>query len=333
VRLYRHISEVPPAARGTVVALGNFDGLHRGHQHVLGTAGRIAQHMNCGLTVLLFEPHPVHFFRPDLPNFRLTPARERLQLLDHFGIDQALLLPFDAHMAAMSAQDFVLDVLVGGLGALHVVVGYDYRFGHKRGGGTDVLAYMGEMEGFGLSVIDPVCDHDADSAFSSTRIRKALQAGDPRAAADMLGHWWGINGRVIKGDQRGRTIGFPTANLQLGESIEPRLGVYAVRVRIEEEAEMYAGVANLGRRPTFDKKDVLLEVHLFDCDRDLYGLHMRVELVDFIRQEQKFNGLEALTAQIAADRDRAGTLLALSDHAQQNLRRPTLARWLDENPE
>ena len=331
MRIFRHINEVTAACKGTVVALGNFDGLHRGHQVVIGEAGRLARDMGLLLTVVVTEPHPVSFFAPDKSPFRLTPFRERVQLLEQFGVDQLLILPFDKDLAAMQAQDFVLDILVDGLGARHVCVGYDYRFGRMRGGGTDVLAWMGEMEGFGLSVIDPVTvglEGYAGEVYSSTVVRQALQAGQARKAAAILGHWWTINGRICQGDQRGRTIGFPTANIELGESLEPHYGVYAVRVLLDNDSCIYGGVANIGCRPTFDKRNVLLEAHLFDFTEDIYDRHARVELVAFLRPEKKFDGLDALKTQIERDSLVARIVLEEPENARNRLEPPTLDRYL-----
>lgn len=331
MRLFRHISELQTPYRGSVVALGNFDGFHRGHQVVIGEAGRLARAMSLPLTVIVTEPHPVSFFAPKAPPFRLTPFRERAQLLEQFGVDQLLVLPFDGSLAGMSAQAFVCDLLVAGLDTKHVFVGYDYRFGKGRGGGTDVLGWMGEMEGFGLDVIKPVTvglEGYAGEVYSSTLVRKALQSGEARKAAALLGHWWSINGRVTKGDQRGRTIGFATANMELGESLQPKLGVYAVRVHMEDDNRIYTGVANIGQRPTFDKRDVLLEVHLFDFDDDIYEKHLRVELVAFLRAEQKFDGLDALKQQIGRDCEVARTVLGEPENARERLAPPTLDRYL-----
>lgn len=336
MRLLRHINEVTNSFRGNVVALGNFDGFHRGHQVVIGEAGRLAREMGLGLTVVVTEPHPVSFFAPKAPPFRLTPFRERAQLLEQFGVDQLLVLPFDKELASMPAQEFVTEILLKGLDTKHVFVGYDYRFGKGRGGGTDVLAWMGEMEGFGLSVIKPVTvglEGYAGEVYSSTLVRQALQAGEARKAAALLGHWWSINGRVTKGDQRGRTIGFPTANVELGESLQPKLGVYAVRVHIDGGEALVNGVANVGRRPTFDKRDILLEAHLFDFEGDLYDKHLRVELVAFLRPEQKFDGFEALKAQIEQDCKVARIVLAEPENSRDRLEAPTLDRYLSLFPE
>jgi riboflavin kinase/FMN adenylyltransferase len=225
---------------------------------------------------------------------------------------------------------------VEGLDTKHVFVGYDYRFGKQRGGGTDVLAWMGEMEGFGLSVIKPVTvglEGYAGEVYSSTLVRQALQAGEARKAAALLGHWWSINGRVTGGDKRGRTIGFPTANVELGESLQPKLGVYAVRVHVDGQDGVIGGVANIGRRPTFDKRDVLLEVHLFDFDGDLYDRHLRVELVAFLRAEQKFDGIDALKSQINKDCRVAKIVLAEPENSRDRLEPPTLERYLRLFPE
>ncbi len=343
MQLLRHPAEARANPKGSVVALGNFDGFHKGHQVVVGEAGRLARALGLDLTVVVTEPHPVNFFRPDVAPFRLTPFRERVTMMETFGVDRLLVLTFDKSLASMAAQDFVLDILVGDLGAQHIVVGYDYRFGQGRGGGTDVLAHMGGEEGFGLSVISPVLPEGAPQAvepgraYSSTLVRETLKAGKPRQAADLLGHWWAISGKVQAGDQRGRTIGFPTANIALGDVIEPRLGVYAVRIVNEDapDAPPLKGVANLGRRPTFDKRDILLEVHVFDFDGDLYDQHLRIEFVDFIRPERKFSGddvLAQLTEQIARDSAEARTILADPAHRRDRLRRPTLAAYLAQNP-
>lgn len=336
MRVFRHPDEYTARDRGAVVALGNFDGFHRGHQVVIGEAGRLAREMGVNLTVIVTEPHPVSFFAPKAAPFRLTPFRERAQLLESFGVDQLLVLPFDKNLAGLAAQDFVAEILVKAVGALHVCVGYDYRFGKGRGGGTDVLAWMGEMEGFGLSVIQPVTvglEGYAGDVYSSTLVRTALQNGQARKAAALLGHWWSINGRVSEGDKRGRTIGFPTANLELGESLQPKLGVYAVRVSVEGEDRIFNGVANIGNRPTFDKRDVLLEVHLFDFGGDLYNKHLRVQLVAFLREEQKFSGIDALQEQIACDSRVAKIVLAEPENGSDRLEAPTLGRYLEAFPE
>lgn len=335
MRVFHHPNEYTDLDRGAVVALGNFDGFHRGHQVVIGEAGRIAREMGLNLTVVVTEPHPVSFFAPNKPPFRLTPFRERIELLESFGVDQLLVLKFDKSLASMPAQDFVRDILVSAIGAKHVCVGYDYRFGQGRGGGTDVLGWMGEMEGFGLSVIKPVTfgvEGYAGDVYSSTLVRKAISEGEVRKAAALLGHWWTLSGKVTEGDKRGRTIGFPTANIEPGESIMPALGVYAVRMRIEEEDHYYDGVANIGKRPTFDKRDVITEVHLFDFAGDLYGKDVRIQLVCHIRPEQKFDGIEALKEQIKDDCEAAKAALADPENKLDRLTPPTLDAYLKTYP-
>lgn len=328
------LSQFPQRLRGGVAALGNFDGVHRGHQAIMGEAGRLARAMDAPLVIVTNEPHPRQVFQPDAAPFRLTTAAERTDLLAQFGVDGVFSLPFDRMVARMPAQDYVTQILLEGLGVIHVVAGYSYRFGQDRGGGPDVLAWMGEMEGFGVTILPPV--GDAGTVFSSTDIRHALKDGAPRRAADMLGHWWSIIGRVGQGDRRGGTIGFPTANIVLGERLRPALGVYAVRARLCDQGhgqgQWLDGVANLGRRPTFDKADDLLEVHLFDFAGDIYGRALQVELVDFIRPERKFDGLEALKAQIAKDCDTARARLADPANARSHLSPPTLDDYLAAHP-
>lgn len=315
MQILRHHTEVPRPLQGAVYALGNFDGVHRGHQIVIGEAARVAKDLGVPLGVLVFEPHPKQFFFPDEPFFRLTPFRAKARLLEKLGVDILAALPFDAEMAKRLGPDFVLDVLVNGLHACHVVAGYDFRFGKGRTGDAAMLAYMGEAEGFGVSVVEEVA-HGGE-AYSSTRIRERLAAGDPRGAADLLGHAWTVETHVMTGDKRGRTIGFPTANLALEDHVQPALGVYAVRIEIEDGAHkgFYEGVANLGKRPTFNKSDVVLEVHIFDFDGDIYGQHLAVSFIDYLRPEQKFDGLESLKAQIARDSASAREILAATPTA------------------
>src|SRR5690606_8695941 len=257
MQIIRHYEQIPPGLRGAVYALGNFDGVHLGHRQVIGKAAAIAREMGVPLGVLVFEPHPQQFFFPDKPFFRLTPFRAKARLLEGLGVDALAALPFDEKMSQKLAPEFVLDVLVNGLHAVHVVAGYDFRFGKGRGGDAAALSYMGEMEGFGVSIIEEV--QDGGVTYSSTRIRELLAKGDPRGAAKLLGHWGSVETHIQQGDQRGRTIGFPTANLPLEAHVEPALGVYAVKVEIEDGPHkgVYGGVANVGRRPTFDKEDVL----------------------------------------------------------------------------
>lgn len=311
MKIFRHYDNIPPACRGAAVALGNFDGVHRGHQAVIGAAQRVAEELGTPLGVIAFEPHPQQFFRPETPFFRLTSFRAKAQLLEEMGVDILYALPFDAALAGMLAQDFVKDVLVNSLGIVHIAVGYDFRFGQGRTGNTALLAYMGEMEGFGVSVVKPAKAAD-DEPYASSRIRDFLQNGKPQAAARLLGHWWRLAGHVSPGDRRGRELGFPTANLPLDETVRPAYGVYAVQATVEEGPYKgtYDGVASLGVRPMFKADAPLLEVHLFDFESDIYGAPITVTFVDYIRPEQNFGSPEDLTAQMIRDAEAARRCLA-----------------------
>jgi riboflavin kinase/FMN adenylyltransferase len=312
MRVFRHFNDVPDAFKGAVVAVGNFDGVHLGHQALIGEARRLAEERGGLLGVLAFEPHPQEFFRPSPESFRLTPFRTKARLLAACGADVMYALAFDQAMATMSAQEFVLDVLVQGLGVSHVVIGNDFQFGKGRAGNATVLAYMGEMEGFGVTVFEPVVVA-GHGKISSTQIRDALKGGRPDEAARLLGHWWAVESRVEHGEARGRTIGFPTANMRLTDSIKPAFGIYAVRATlIENDAPVsrHDGVANFGIRPMFKTDEPLLETFLFDFNGDLYGKHLAVEFVAYLRSEAKLEGLDALKAQIAKDSDDARAALA-----------------------
>jgi riboflavin kinase/FMN adenylyltransferase len=308
--VFDHWRKTPPAAKGGAVALGNFDGVHRGHQALLAHTAEHARALGGPFAVLTFEPHPRRFFVPDTAPFRLTlpPAKERL--LGEAGVQAVLAQRFDEAFAALSADAFVEEVLLAGLGARHVVCGYDFTFGARRGGNVERLRELGEERNFGVSVLAPVMREG--EIYSSTRIREALRAGWPSEAAELLGRPWEIEGIVEQGDRRGRTIGFPTANVALGEHLRPRFGVYAVRVLIEggESKGWRGAVANLGRRPTVGKLQENFEVHLLDFDGDLYGKTLRVALIDFIRPEMKFAGLDQLKAQIETDAATARAILA-----------------------
>lgn len=320
MRILNRHDQLPASARGSVVAVGNFDGVHRGHRQVLDQARTTADMLAAPMAVLVFEPHPREFFRPGGDPFRLTLFERKAKLLEEMGVDLLFALPFDGATAAMEPHAFVLDVLVAGLGAVHVSVGYDFRYGHNRGGDIASLGYMGDMEGFGVSVAEPIRFEPTPWAaqgdvLSSSRIRALLREGMPHAAASLLGRWWAIEGKVLHGDKRGRTIGFPTANLPLQGYLQPALGVYACFVEWQEDGRrrICEGVANLGRRPTVHaESDIVLEAHIFGFEGDLYDRAITVHLVDFLRPERKFDGLEALKAQIAADAE--GARKSLSGH-------------------
>jgi len=310
MQVIRHYDDVQPALKGAVYAIGNFDGVHLGHQQVIARTRQIAEEKGAKTGILMFEPHPRQYFFPDQPFFRLMSFRAKARTLGQFGVNLIAALPFDKRLATMEPEDFIRAVLAEGLGASHVVVGYDFRFGKGRKGDGALLEKMSSELGFGVSIVDEV--KKGEETYSSTRIREMLAKGEPRAAAELLGHWWTVETHVIKGDQRGRTIGFPTANLSLEDHVQPAFGVYAVKVEIEEGPHKgtYNGVANVGRRPTFDKDDVLLEVHIFDFDGDIYGAHLAVSFIEHLRDERKFDGLDSLKAQIAADSAKAREILA-----------------------
>jgi riboflavin kinase / FMN adenylyltransferase len=306
IPVFERWQEMPSDWKGGAVALGNFDGVHRGHQALIERAAGEAKKLGAPLVALTFEPHPRRFFVVDTGPFRLTLPPAKTRLLAQYGVQAELAQRFDADFAALSAEAFVDGVLLKGLGARHVVCGYDFTFGARRGGNVEKLRKFGQSRGFGVTVLDPVMREG--EIYSSTRIREALRAGMAREATELLGHSWEIEGEVETGDQRGRTIGFPTANVALGEHLRPRFGVYAVRALVD--GTWRNAVANLGKRPTVGKLKENFEVHLFDFAGDLYGKVLRVQLLDFIRPEMKFAGLDQLKAQIAADGEAAKALLS-----------------------
>lgn len=283
--------------KGASVAIGNFDGVHRGHQHVLNLAKRL----DAPLGVVTFEPHPRQVFAPDAPPFRLMNAEARANRLRKLGVNLLAELPFDARLSGLSDVEFVRDVLVGSLGISHAVVGADFCFGKGRSGTAETLQRMGAEYGFDVTIAD-LLEGDA-GAVSSTAIRDALSDGRPEDAAAMLGHWHRIEGPVIHGEKRGRELGYPTANMGLAGLHVPKPGVYAVTVDVRDgpHAGSYGGVANLGFRPMFELEEPNLETYLFDFSGDLYGAHLSVGLVEYLRGEAKFDNLEALIVQMDAD--------------------------------
>ncbi|MEM7443404.1 MAG: bifunctional riboflavin kinase/FAD synthetase [Pseudomonadota bacterium] len=321
MQLFRHTEGIPDDLKGGVVAIGNFDGVHLGHRIVLDEARSVAADIDAPLGVLSFEPHPRSLFRPDAPPFRLTPFRVRAHLLQALGVDLHVVLTFDREFSERSAENFVEEIVVGGLAARHVVIGYDFHFGHKRRGDADLLRAMGKEHAFGVSVVTQAGD-EAGDVYSSSRVRELLQKGDPKGAAALLGRAWTIEGRVDKGDQRGRDLGYPTANITLGDHLRPAYGVYAVRCAIEPVAGQPSvwldGVANLGIRPMWRTEEPLLEVHLFDFDGDIYGNHVAVELVDYLRGEMHFDDVEALIAQMDRDSEQARKTLVQLSHDQRS---------------
>jgi riboflavin kinase / FMN adenylyltransferase len=315
IRVVRGWRATPESCRNAVVAIGSFDGVHRGHQAVISDAVRRARAAGRPAGIVTFEPHPRRFFHPDQPPFLLTALRAKLRLVAQLGVDVAFVLRFDAALSARDAGSFVDDVLVGGLDVAGVVAGYDFVFGRGRSGTPEFLKARLAEHGRAGTIMPPVgapgLDWEEGVIFSSTGARDALHAGDPKAAASILGRPFEIEGRVRRGDARGRTIGFPTANIELGGLLRPKLGVYAVRVCVRGPGQPVwrNAVANLGMRPTVGGAAPRLEVHLFDFADDLYGRALRVQLLEFLRPEIKFPGLDALKAQIAADADQARRML------------------------
>jgi riboflavin kinase/FMN adenylyltransferase len=321
MRIFRHYDDVPAAFRGAVAAIGNFDGVHRGHRALIAEAKRQAEARRRPLAVLSFEPHPQEYFRAlrqegvppaGAESFRLTPLRAKARLLAELGVDALFALTFDGEMARRTPEDFVQDVLVTGLGISGVVVGHDFEFGQRRSGNLATLTMLGETHGFTVTAFDTVTA-SGDDKISSTLIRQLLKEARPDAAARLLGHPWTVEARVEHGDARGRTMGFPTANMHLGHCLAPAFGVYAVRVAILEgdrAVSRHDGVANFGIRPMYQVNVPLLETHLFDFDGDLYGKYLSVELIAYIRPEAKFPSLDALIAQIGADAAKAREILA-----------------------
>ncbi len=304
IRLDGH-QRIEELLRGGVIALGNFDGFHAGHQAVVGRAVRHARDEGRPAIVATFDPHPVRFFKPDVAPFRLTTLDQRQELFAAAGADAMLVLPFDAALAGTTAEDFITKLLLDRYGAAGVVTGSDFVFGKGRGGDVVTLADHARRLGFFTEMVAPVED---DAVISSSRIREALQAGDCATAARLLTRPFTLRGRVEHGDKNGRLLGFPTANIDMGNYLRPRYGIYAVTGRLPDGREL-KGAANLGIRPSFDPPKELLEPHFFDFAEDLYGQEIDVAFHAFIRPEAKYDSMDALMAQIARDCDAARVLL------------------------
>ncbi|MBY6201197.1 bifunctional riboflavin kinase/FAD synthetase [Maritalea mobilis] len=305
MRIVRDYQYVRPEERGASVAIGNFDGVHLGHQHVIDLARRDG----APLGVVTFEPHPREFFAPDAPPFRLMNAEARAHRLAKLGVEVLAELPFDTNLSGLTAEEFARDVLAGALGVSHVVIGADFCFGKGRTGTAEMLRDMGREMGFDTTIA-PLLHGDL-GAVSSTAIREALSEGRPRDAAGMLGHWHRIEGPVLHGEKRGRQLGYPTANMELDGLHVPKPGVYAVLVDVLSGPHQgsYKGVANLGIRPMFERAMPNLESFLFDFSGDLYEQHLSVGLVEHLRDEAKFDSLDALIDQMNRDSERARAAL------------------------
>ena len=302
-----HDQPIPDELRGAIIALGNFDGFHLGHQAVVGRAVQRGAHERRPVIVATFDPHPVRHFKPDTPPFRLTTLDQRQRLFGQVGADAMLVFNFGAELASTTAEDFVAGILADRFGAAGVVTGEDFTFGKGRGGNAQVLRDLGAQHGIGAETVEAVMLDG--NRISSGLVREALQAGDPATATAMMTRPFAIQGTVIHGDKRGRELGWPTANMELGNYLRPKYGIYAVRVMLDDGSE-HAGVASLGVRPTFDPPKELLEAVLFDFDGDLYGRTIEVALHHYLRPEAKFDSVEALKAQMDADAARARSLLA-----------------------
>ncbi len=301
------LADIPEALTSGVVAIGNFDGVHRGHQAVLDTARELGRAEDLPVIAMTFEPHPRTLFRPEAPVFRLTPPDVKAEIIRTLGFDGLLEVPFDHTFAAMAADAFVETVLIGALDMHHVVTGYDFHFGRARQGSPSFLSACGAERGFGVTVVEAFAD-EGGGPVSSSRIREALEAGDVVEANALLGYRWFVRSLVRHGDKRGRELGYPTANLALAADCRLRHGIYAVTLRAD--GVVHNGVASYGRRPTFDDGAPLLEVFVFDFDGDLYDKAVDVALAGFIRPEAKFDSVEALIAQMDRDSDEARAILA-----------------------
>lgn len=298
---------LPDALRGAHVAIGNFDGMHRGHQAVLAAALDRARAEGRPALALTFEPHPRTFFAPDRPVFRLTPPAAKARLARALGLDALVVAPFDAPLAGLSAETFVETVLVERLGLASATVGWDFHFGKDRVGSPAFLDAAGRRHGFGVDVVEPYASEDGE-VVSSSRIRAALESGDLAEATGLLGYRWFVEGEVVGGDRRGRDLGFPTANLRLSDDCALRHGVYAVTFRVDGEIHM--GAANWGRRPQFDNGAPVLETHVLDFAGDLYGKTVDVGFVAWLRPEARFDGLQGLIDQMHLDCAEARAVLS-----------------------
>jgi riboflavin kinase / FMN adenylyltransferase len=305
--IVENLDAFPEVLKGGIVAIGNFDGVHRGHRAVLDAAFGLGHGTHHPVFAMSFEPHPRTVFNPSKPVYRLTPPALKLEVLQVCGLDGALILPFTKEFAGVEASAFVQDILIDTLGISHAVTGYDFHFGRARQGTPDYLRAAGAEHGFGVTIVQQEEDEGAE-VISSTRIRESLGRGDIAQANGLLGYRWFFEADVQHGDKRGRDLGYPTANLQLGENCPLLQGIYAVKAKTRDG--WFDGVASYGRRPTFDNGSPLFEVHLFDFKGDLYDQTMRVHLISRLRGEESFDSAEALVAQMDKDSEEARAALA-----------------------
>jgi riboflavin kinase / FMN adenylyltransferase len=304
MQVFDGVRPLPPEFHNAVVAIGNFDGLHRGHQQLLAIAADLAKSRCTAWGIVTFEPHPRTYFKPDEPIFRLTPPALKARLAQALGASFLVEIAFDKPLSNLGAAEFVKLHLVDKMKAAHVVTGYDFHFGKGRTGNPMVLRELGEANGFGVTIVDQVSDEDdGHSPFSSSSIRSSLRRGHVRAAARELGYHWTVMGEVVHGDKRGRSIGFPTLNIVLEQGAEPFRGIYAVRVRDTAQPGMtpWPGAGYFGDRPTFDSPRTFLEVYLLGMDIDLYDRILQVEFIDLIRPDKRFSSVDELVSQMQLD--------------------------------
>jgi len=313
VKSFQTYIDLPSKAKGAVIALGNFDGLHRGHQAVIAQAKEIADSLGAPLGIGLFRPHPRRFFKPDSEPFRLMSAQVRAAIMPTLGVDVLYEIPFDETLRDMDDTEFVETVLHKGLAIKHVVVGQDFGFGKDRCGNVESLTQLCAERGIDVTPITEIGLHKFYGKYGSTEIRAALKQGDVFHAAHMLSRPWTVDGKVIKGQQLGRTLGYPTANLTFGDLVLPKFGVYAVEARLHGEDKWRPGVASVGTRPTVGGEGVLLETYIFDFDQDIYGQRLEVRFRTFIRGEEKFDSVEEMKVQIDKDANGARAIFGILD--------------------
>lgn len=305
MKIYKHLEEIPENAKGAVIAIGNFDGVHRGHQALLTKTQAIAKSLNKPFGVLTFEPHPRRLFQPDIPPARLTSAPLKAERLEHYGVEMLFSVDFNWDFASQSAEDFIQNVLMDGIGASHVIVGYDFCFGQLRKGSATTI----QEAGIPVSIVEPVSD-DKGETISSSRIRELLRKGDIAGANTLLGWEWEVQGAIFRGDRRGHELGYPTANILLGDTIHPAYGIYACWVQIEGEADWLPAATNIGIRPMFEVKEGQIEAHILNFpDRDIYDKILRVKPVQRLRGEAKFKSLDDLIIQMEKDCTKAQEIL------------------------
>ncbi len=306
MEIIRGLHNLRTEHRGNVVTIGNFDGVHLGHQAIIQQLKSQAEKFDVPATVMTFHPNPQEFFAPDKAPPKLTQFRDKMELLAEYGVDRVICLPFNQKLAELSAEQFIQQILIEGLHVQHMVIGDDFRFGKNRAGNFSTLKQSGEKLGFDVENTPTYCIDN--ERVSSTRIRQALATGDVHKAKQLLGRTYHVSGIVAHGDKRGRSIGFPTVNFRLKQQIAPTNGVYAVKITGLDR--QYSGVANIGVRPTVDGSRYLLETHIFDFDQQIYNKRIKISFEHFIRPEQRFDGLDALIAQIKQDSETAKTLLS-----------------------